>query len=232
MKKLLLILFLFSIPVYGTTLSDIRDEVRIRIKDSGTSTRFSDAELNAVINEAQRDVINNTWAIQTTSNTELSIGTTFYSIPDGVIDIRRVTLNGRSLEETTVIALDSEFNGSAWFLTGGVPRRYHQASGVLIGLYPFPNSSSSTGTLSVFYFSAPTDLSNDSDEIFNGSGRLFIYGDLLTSYTCYRVYLLEGEIEKSTLSRQEYESRLLVMKNNVGKRPNYNPSLSGTRSTR
>ena len=231
MKKLLLLLFLVS-PVHALDLEDIRTEVRLRVKDSGVSTRFTDAQIDSFSNEGQRDVVNATWVIKKSTSITLVSGTTFYSLPTDLIAIGRVTWRNRNIYEATLTKLDSDFNNSAWLDTGGPPQKYYQdpTQSDKIGIYPFPNSASSTGTIKINYFSQGTNMSADSDVPFNGENRYISYHDLIIFYDCYRVHLLEGEIDKATLYRQEYEARVLLMRDRVGSLPGYIPGLSGTRS--
>lgn len=231
MKKLLFLL-LISNPIYALNLSDIRDEVRLRVKDDGVSTRFTDIQIDSLSNEGQRDIVNATWVIKKSTSISLVSGTTFYSLPTDLIAISRVTWRNRNIYEATLTKLDSDFNNSAWLDTGGPPRNYYQdmTQPDMVGFYPWPNSSSSTGTVVINYFSQGTNMSSDSDVPFNAEERYKPYHDLIVFYDCYRLHLLEGEVDRATLYRQEYESRIVLMRDRVGSIPNFLPSFSGTRS--
>lgn len=236
-KKLLLFLALWGLllPVtHALTLLEIRTEVRLLIKDASTTRqRYTDAQINSFINEGQRDVVNNTWCINKLTTIPLVAGTTFYSFPVDLLAVQRVTREGRNLPETTLLKLDADFSNGAWQSNGGIPQSYYQEAGISgdslhkLGFYPWPNSVSSTGTVVLFYYALPTDMSSDSDTPFNAQYRFLSYSDLLSYFASYRIYLLEGENDKATVYRQEYESRLQVMNQRVGSRPNYNPSVSG-----
>lgn len=234
MKKLLFLgLFLISIPASALTLSEIRDEARLRVKDGGTSSpRFTDAEIDALSNEAQRDIINMTWMVQKSTDFVLVSGTTYYDVPEDLIEISRLTWKNRNLYEVTLVKLDSDFNNSPWLNSGGVPQYYYQdtANYGRIGIYPFPNSTAATGTVVMNYYARVADMSADSDEPFNGSDRYTSYHYLIIYYVCYRIHLLEGEVNQAAVYRQEYEARLEKARNTIGSRPAYIPGLSGTRS--
>jgi len=236
-KKLLLLPLLllglqFSSIVNALTLDELRTEIRVRVKDVGTSgTRqtYSDTQLTNMINEAQRDVVNATWVLVSTTQITLTSGVTYYNIPDSLIAILRVTDNDKFLPETTQIKLDGEFGSSAWKReSGSTPQSYYQdpSRPGQIGVYPFPNSSVSS-TLLVTFVQEPTDLSSDSDVPFLGRERFTIYHDLIVFYFAYRIFLIEGNTNKFTIYRQEYESRLQMMRDRIGSKPNYVPSFSG-----
>lgn len=235
--KILAVVFIFSpsISVQALTLSEIETEIRLRIKDTHTSRqRYTSAQLTNLVNEAQRDVINNTWAIRKSTEITLIINTTYYSLPEDLIAIERVTYDRRNLPEATLISLDGESGNGAWENTGGRPQKYFQDSAQTdsIGVHPWPNSVTSTGTIRINYWAQAEDLVDATDEPFNGAFRFKPYTDLLILYPVYRVYLIEGEVDKASLYRQEYESRLAIMNERIGSKPNYNPGLSGPTTTR
>lgn len=231
MKKLFYVLFFFiSVNASALTLSEIRTNARLLIKDSSSSRqRYTDAQLNKFINEGQKDVINNTWVITKSTTITLLNGTTYYSIPSDTLSVYRVTRERKNLPETSLQKLDGDSSNGSWASSGGTPISYFQDPSQTnkIGFYPWPNSSSSTGTVTFFYYAQGTDLSSDSDEPFNGEDRFTPYHDLLEYFVAYRVYVLEGEADKATLYRQEYENRLMLMAGRIGMRQNYLPSFSG-----
>lgn len=233
MKKLRLVLFLLLAGVASSsalTLSEIRDQIRLRIKDSNTSRqRYTDTQLNTLINEAHRDVVNATWVILNSTSITLVSGTTYYSLPSDTIDIARVTFDYVPLKETTFQDRDAQTPGS-WETSGGRPSRYYQdpTQPGYIGFQPFPNSVTSTGTIRIQYYAQANDLSDDTDEPFNGDNRYVPYHDLLVFFPCYKIFLLENEIPKAQAYAQEYESRVILMRDRVRSKPNYFPGFSGT----
>jgi hypothetical protein len=231
MKKLLFLpLFFLSTFVSALTLSEIRTNARLLIKDtSSTRQRFTDAQINSFANEAHRDCVNNSWVLSKNTSITLVSGTTYYSLPTDTLAIQRVTREYRNLPETALIKLDGDFSNGAWANSGGTPTSYFQDPSQTdkIGFYPWPSGSTSTGTIRVIYFAQANTLSSDSDEPFNSEDRFAPYHDLLVYFIAYRVYLLEGELEKANLYRQEYESRLVLMAGRVSMKGNYVPSFSG-----
>lgn len=235
MKKIFLVSFYLFIPCvsHALTVSQIRDNIRLIIKDTDSSRRrYSDAQLLSMINEGQKDVSNSTWIVSKSTTISLVSGTTYYSIPSDVIEITRLTREFKYIDETSLTKLDSDAIGSAWELIGGTPVDYFQDSTRIdqIGITPFPNTTSSTGTLRLQYIAQPVDLVLDTDVPFNAFNRYLSYHDLIVYYVCTRIFMLEGDAAKMGVYSQLYESRIQVVKEKVGSTPNFTPSFSGTRT--
>lgn len=235
MKKWLFLSLFLLAPALSEalTLSQIRDNVRIIIKDTDSSRRrYSDSQLNAMSNEAQRDIANSTWLVWKSTTIALVSGTTYYDIPSDAIEIIRLTREYKIVDETTFDKLDSDAAGSAWEIIPGTPVEYFQDATQpgKIGVKPFPTTSQSTGTLRMQYVAQPVDLSSDSDVPYNSHYRYYPYHDLITYYVVTRIFMLEGDVNKIAPYAQLYESRIQIVREKVGSKPNYNPSFSGTRT--
>lgn len=222
--------FLSGLSLHALTLDQIRTEVRIRIKDSNTSRqRYTDTQLTNLINESQRDAINFSALIHKQTSITLVVGTTYYTLPTDVMMIERVTFKNKNLPEQTLTALDSAANYGAWEQTSGTASNYFQdpTQSTKLGIYPFPATAASTGTVKVMYQSQGTDLSSASDVPFNSETRFYPYHDLLIYEPCYKIFLIEGEYQKATEYRGYYELRLKQMIDYLGSRLNYKPGFSG-----
>ena len=236
MKKLIFFCCLLLAPnLFALNLGEIRDEVRLRIKDvgvSGSRQRFTDAQLNDLINQTHRDVVNFTWVIKKSTDIESSVDTQSYALPTDYITSDRVQFRQKNIDETTTEALDGKFNNGSWRTSTGYPKNYYyeETDPGYIYLYPYPSSSASTGTITVEYVAQADTLSSDSDDPFNGYVTLQQYADLLIYEPCYKVFLIEGEGEKALEYRRYYESRLELMNSLIGKRPNYKPGFSSNRT--
>jgi hypothetical protein len=235
MKKFILASIL-CISITGIThalnLGEIRTEVRLHIKDSNTSRQnYTDAQLNSMINQAHRDVCNISWVIKKSDDFELSVNTTHYALPTDLIQITRVTFRDEALTEKSIAGLDGEFEESDWETSSGYPEDYYQ-NPVLpgyISFYPWPATSSSTGTVKVQYIAKANTLSSDSDTPFNGDDRFQDYSDILIWYPVYEIYAIEGRTDKAQYYLNAYESRLTFMMDKLGQRPNFMPSFGGQR---
>jgi len=244
MKKILLAAsLLFVIQTQGMALDsfnpgEIRSAVRTRIHDHGAGQRWTDSELFKLMTIAQIDIMNHTWALHKSTDFVLVSGTTYYDLPDELIQFKRVTIDHRNIYEKTITSLDGQFRNSRWQETGGTVKNYFMnlALDNQIGFYPFPNSVSSTGTVRIDYISkainsvADIDIDNVGDSLFNGMNEQFAYYEpLLIDWMCWQIFLIEGDMDRSDRYQAYYESRLKNMMNLVGSRPNYNPGVSGAR---
>lgn len=230
--KLFFALLAISVPGYCLTLSQIKTEIRIRIKDSGVQRlRYTDAQLLNIINQTQRDAVNLSWIIKKSTDISLVSGTTNYTLPTDTIALGRVTLRGASLPEVTLETLDSQFNGANWTLSAGLPQDYFQdpARPAQVSFYPWPNNSSSTGTVHINYFAQPTDLSSDSDIPFNSDVRYYPYHDLLIYEPCAKIFLIEGDMGKYQEYKAYYESRVQIFTVQVSNKVNFLPGFSAQR---
>lgn len=219
-KRIFILLFGLSLSAgaaQALTLSGIETQIRRNVRDTSSDTslqRYSDAYIDALINEGQRDVINNTWAISKSSSISLVSGTTYYLLPTTLIQISRVTADSANLPEIDLTQLDFESNNTDW-ANSGTPKYFFldRSTVTAIGVYPYPSAS---GTLKVTYFSHATDLSSDTDEPFNALDNLAGYHDLLVYYVSARIEVIEGRADLAKYYEDIYLSRLQVMNTNVG----------------
>ena len=206
-------------PIFALTLSELRTDIRLRIKDtSSTRQRFSDTHLLTIINQGQRDVINTTWAISKSTTITLVAGTQYYTLPTDILQIQRVTNEYANLPEVTLQQQDTDNANTDWESDSDTPIYFFQnkARTTEVGIAPTPTAG---GTLRIIYYATASSLSSDSDEPFNGEDRFNNYHDLLVHYTCGAVFLLEGEIAKAQSYHQLYETRLKTMRENIGTKP-------------
>lgn len=220
----------FSSPAKALFLQDIETEVRYRVKDSAASrTRFSQDLIDTFINQGQRDVVTFAMPLYKTEVIVLAQGTTYYTIPTDVMAIERVTFQNKNVPEQTLTSLDSIANYAAWEQSGGPPTAYFQdpSRSSSIGVYPFPNTASSTGTLRVMYAAQVQDLVSGLDVPFNAEARFYPYHDILIYYAVYNLLYIDGEIARAQEFKAIYEVRLKAMIDSIGARPNYKPGFSG-----
>jgi hypothetical protein len=233
-KTLAALLFLAAVSFpsdsFCLTLSELRTQIRIRILDTNSSRqRYTDAQLNALINETHRDVTNFSWVVRKSDDFELSAGTTFYSVQADLLHIDRVTWRRRNIPEATFTSLDSAAEFGDWGLAAGPPQSYFQdpSQPDMIGFYPWPNNSSSTGTVVVYYAAQANSLSSDSDEPFSGEDRYQTWADILIYEPSYKIMLIEGEDTKAGEYKAYSETRLRNMMEKLGLRQNYIPGVAG-----
>lgn len=223
----ILLLLLLALPARAITLSTARSDCRVLIQDTGsTRNRFSDAQLLRFLNEGQKDMVQYAKPIRKSTQFELVSGTTYYSAPTDFLVPIRVTRSYQLLSEQSVQALDKQIS---WQTVGGLPISYfvNHSSRSLIGFYPFPNSTSSTGTIRMEYAAQATDLSSDSDQPFNSIVELQPYGYALAFYCAYRASLIDDLQTKAQAYYAEFRRGSDMLASDAFSRPNYRPGAVG-----
>jgi hypothetical protein len=207
-------------------LSTMREDCRTLVKDSGTTRRrFSDATLNGFISEGQREVMMALLPIRKSTEFDLQAGVTYYTLPDDFLQVRRVTRDYLVLPEMSVAMLDKR---SEWQRVGGLPTAYFVsfASRTKVGFYPWPDSSSSTGTIRLEYNAMAQDLTTDLSEPFNGIVELQQYDHLLAHYCAYRASMIYGQQDLAAVYLQNFKEDVKRMGETALGMPNYNPGVT------
>ena len=242
MKKILIWISLFlliclSVSYSATTLSEVRNAVRQQINDTGPTSSeyyFSDTTLNYWINEAQLKIIKKCLCVETRTHITTS-STTFpneYILPATFLEILRVyIINTSSANRTSYLRLSQtnynrlDKDSSAWDDAGfSTPSEYYiryTTYSVLIGLYPPPDEDhAGTDFLRIDYVKFFSDMSSDSDEIFNGLKYLEPYQDLLVDYT---VAKCKGDTKYIAIWELQLKELRTDIINNPDKRGRINP---------
>ncbi len=237
MKKILILSLFLWIPSasHGLTLTNIRSEVRLIVKDANSNReQYADSDLNDIINQWQREAATLSYAIINSTAFTLIGNTTHYTLPSNFIAIRRAVEDFTLLDATSPEALDSEFSRTDWLTQRGTPDRYYQllsqADSVSVFPWPDPTVVTATGTLTVYYYGLPADLSSDSDTPFDSLVKYNPYHDLLVWYTSYRILLIKGDVTRADVYKNMYQERLQVLIERANEQPFYRPSFSGQRT--
>lgn len=237
---LLLALFLFtSYPVKALTLSDIRTQVRINIRDTdATNQRYSDTVINSLINEGQRNIVNMTWLAMKTTSYILSAGTSYYALPNDFLAAEQVYFKDRN---GVTLKLNQMTQGSLydknpdWERFQNQPVQYWisnatapvptSSSTLRVSYIPIPQTTS-TGTVTIWYDSEVVDLASDSDIPFNGIRNLVTYHASLIYYATFRIEMIDGISDESKFYGDLFTGSIAAMKDRLGRLPNYMPSFS------
>ena len=230
MKKLTIILFLFLPSLsHAITLAELRKEVRRQVNDIPTpKIRFTNSHINDAINEAQRNIAINTYAVQrTTIQTIVSLQNN-YVLPTycfGVKYVTRNTTTGQSflLKEITREQLAEDINrGDLFIETSTVPYSYYMSKlGFSVILYPRP-SGTALGNVNINCFGIPENLVNDIDVPFNmpelgyEDNSLYAYHDLIVKYAVYKLFLIKGDVESARKYKNDYDLGIAIMSKNSG----------------
>jgi len=239
MKRLWILLW-YLIPNLGwaLTLSDIQADVRRHVNDiADPKVRYTNNYVNDIANEIQREVVNQTWCLQTSHVVTLVSGTTYYDLPSNLIAIIQVDFRDSSgrvaeLKETSERSLKQE--NPDFERQGGKPSeylvRYSTAQGVSmqIGFTPTPNNAASTGTVRIQYYNQATDMSAAASIPFDSYQFLYPYHYVITYGVVARIKAIEGDSAGATYYQQLYQNGLTIMNNRLGEMPNYVPGTGGT----
>lgn len=116
-------------------------------------------EINDWLNDAQLTICRDTGWLAAHAETNIVAGQRAYQLPDEVVEVERVELDGKKIPQTTLQMVDQEdaYNTSA----SGVPDRYY-VWGNKIYLYPTPTEEG-TGNLDIWFSKTPALMVNDTD---------------------------------------------------------------------
>ena len=229
-KRFYLAASLLLVPTlgWGRSRSDLRSDVRLLTKDTGVSrVRFSNAQINDLLNEAQRIAAARSYCVHHSTTFYLAAGTTYYATKTDFVSVRRLTRDWLELKELTPAALDSKSRG--WAESAGQPTYYfvNFSSRNLIGFSPFPGVAADTATIRMDYYALPSNMATDSAEAFGAINELLPYNQILPYYAAAVLSGVEGETAVAQLYFAMFEAGIKTMTERCVDRPNYNPSLVG-----
>jgi len=218
-------------PCWGQTAAEIITRARVLLNDSSsdaTRQRFSDAQLLGFLNDGQREAVAFSWVLKSSYTLTLVAGTTEYALPSDFSSTWRVLYRNKKLEQTSLPELDA--NTVGWRNISGTPQSYYLYLGAStnIGFYPAPTSAS-TGTVVVYYFQQPADLTSTSQTPWNSWTLLTPYQSGLAYYIAYRGY---GSLQQMDLAApywQEWALYINGLKEASVKTPDFNPGITGQR---
>lgn len=210
------------------TLSQLRGDVRLLVRDTGSSrNRFSNAQIDALLNEAQRIAASRSYCVHKSTTFYLLTGTTYYATKSDFLAVRRLTRDWQELKEMTPAALDGRTR--TWGEVSGLPVYYfvNFASRSQVGFSPFPAVSTDTGTIRMDYYALPASMDADAAEPFDSIGELTPFHQAPTYYAAGILAAVDGDKPQSDLYIAMFEAVLKVMSDKCSDRPNYNPSFVG-----
>ena len=227
-KKFIFLFLLFNAhPIFARTLSQLQSDTRSLVSDANSNRQlFTNQQITDFLNAGQKFAINQTWCLAQNVQFQLSIGTTYYAVPNDFLAINRLTLNGLILNQESPAALDSKSEG--WQLSSGIPTYYFIdfSSSNYVGFTPVPVDSTSTGTISMDYYQQPTDMVNPTDEPFNGVTSMQGYGYILPYYAASQMSAIEQQSSLTSFYMQMYSQAVTLLGQKCRNNPNYLPSFS------
>lgn len=197
----------------------VRDETRRLIRDTSSDTnkqRWSDAVLNARINEAHQNICVRTKCVRTRITTSIVAATVEYAMPANFIEEISVQIldsasDWLSLVKKTEQELDTIDRG--WRDDTGDPASYYYRRREYIGLYPIP-SVSRADALRVDYFRLPDDFTADADVPYEDTKEYYPFHRIIAIETARQCLMDRGGTEDLNLAltlRAEYEQAIREM---------------------
>lgn len=220
----LLVLATLASSTFALTLSDLRTQVRRTLDDTSTETakqHWTDAELNFLINQGQREVCDTiAWALYATSTAYTTAYSTWVALPTDCYAIDRLVIDSAAytvIPEVTLASKDKE-DASWWSGGAGKPDSYFwNTERTRIGFSPCPNAAYE---YTIDYVAIPADMDDDADVPFNGVTKLKPYHHLLIHYVVWWC-------SKDKDHYQLYSAGLQRMANAIKVSPNYIPVIGG-----
>ena len=195
---------------------------------SSTRQRFTDAQITRWINIAQEQAVGAGNCLIGSMNFELVVGTTYYDLPANFQNFSRVTLGNLYIQEMSPAALDGRSRG--WETATGHPTYYfvNFSSRGKVGFAPFPGTTSDTDTVKLEYYIHPEELSNSTDEPFNGVNELDDFHSALPYYAASNMMLIDGLATQSQAYMAQFNAIVTQMAKECKSRPNYLPSAAAS----
>lgn len=223
------------------TVSEIKTGIRRCVLDNPTNTnfrRYSDALLLSFINEAQTEIVNVTWLAEKTSSYALSPNTTYYKLPSDLIVVHYVYYKnniGQNIVMEEVSQKGLYDANPMWERnTSGSPFQYwvsdstnpanQQAAPKNISYIPIL-SRTSTGTVTIWYYSQEPDLVSDSDVPFENRLHLKTYHYAIVYHVSSRLMEMEGKYDRATAYQNRYIGYLGLIQNKLGQMPGFHGSI-------
>lgn len=222
-------------PVLALTLSDIKIQVRRMTSDKADpGLKMTDAELLSYINEAQRQVVSQTWCLSNRTSQAITVNTTYYNLPTDLMAITHVEfkdVNNHTRELTEVSERATQQDNFDYERITGTPMTYFVRGSTSSASYqmqicflPIASSSTAAGTALIDYVNQATDLSADTDVPFDGQRELYPYH--------YTIVYLASSMAKAVRSDpsaamdlQLAQAYVKLMLDRLGQMPNYNPGF-------
>ena len=193
-----------------------RSEIKKRIldginDDADDPVFFTDAQLNALIDEASEFVQAETRGVRRSSFLPLRDSTTFYSLRNVASDVMlpyRIWshANNSKLIVTSMEELD-QFQ-QRWLDTTGDPEMWFSVSWDVIGIYPRPSSNG--GVLRIDYFAWPEQLYDD-DSVPESTTQ-----DSIVLYGTYLGLLKQWDVGKAQQAFKRLQSSAIFDKAKSG----------------
>jgi hypothetical protein len=197
----------------------IRDEVRVRLSETGTGF-YTNAHINQWINDGIDDIALATEVIVTTATVDVVADLNEYLLPDALISIKQVHFKDSNsdwhlLRETTYEDLFEQVPD--WEDTSNtadpVDKWYWRQD--VLGLYPIPSTTRSAGCR-ILYTCRPSELTADSQN----TGLPSYMDRAVVLYALYRARLKDRDQQGGAAALAEFNAEVnqLARKHNKSRK--------------
>lgn len=223
----LILNLVLTLNCYATTVSELIVHARQLSGDSAYTEQpmFIDAQILAMFNEAQQDALSTTLCIRREYSFDTSSGTVYYNLPSNFMQIDRVLLGNRKIEEKTPAKLDQA--STEWETVTGEPINYfiNFSSRTKIGMYPYPVTNTTTDTVKVEYYALAATITSSVNP-FDGITEFKPFYVMLSYYTGAQMLYLKGMIADGDRNMQRYFAYRSLLNDYCRARPGYLPNVS------
>lgn len=216
-----------SRPGWALTLSQLETETRTLLRDTAADTnfqRFSQSQIDAYLNEAQRDFQNTSWLLQGSTQFLLVPGQRAYPVPYDFAAAISVKVSSTPIGEITVRGFNQD---DPLFETAvGTPTVFfidNYSNGVAPSAKFYPNPTTAL-PITLYYVQQARTLVNASDVPFDSDPHLVTYHDALADFAAAKCWLLLGRADLSGALMGMYSSRATMARADVFKMPNSGPT--------
>lgn len=239
MFKILVFLYIW-VPVckgnvLALTLADIKVQVRRLVDDkSNPQVRFTDAEILSFVNEAQREIVNQTWCLSNRTSQALTARTTYYELPTDLIAIEHVDFIDSSnhvRELTEISEKAARQDNPDYERIVGPPMQYFvrgstssTSYSTQIAFLPIPSTSTALGTARIDYINMASDLSASTDVPFDGIRDLYPYHYAIVYSVTAKLKAIKGD-PSATQDLAMAQAYVKLMMDRLGQMPNYAPGF-------
>ncbi len=172
-----------------------------------SNQRWSSSVVQAKLEKAQEKfVLATRCLIDVATPTTLVADQAEYSLPTDLMDVLRVSHNGKRLTRTSKFDLDF-YVPQDWSDDKGSPFKYYvdlDPNNKKIGIYPLPQSADTAYSLGIEYLKMPPALSSDSAVPLDSHTLLTPYHDAL-AYWSARELLKEDPSESNLVRMKTYK---------------------------
>lgn len=225
------IIFLLSTGTVRASenLSQLITDARVLARDpsSNSRQRFTDVQVTEFINQGQREALSSNHCLAQNITFQLVPGSTYYNLPQNFLNITRVTIGTKWIQEMSPAALDGRSRG--WEAASGYPTYYfvNFSSRSLIGFAPWPAAATDTDTVKVEFDIQANDLVNSTDIPFNGVLELQDYHHALAYFAAGMMAAVDEHPSQSTAYLGIFVNEVKMMNSHCVERSNYFPSATG-----